>query len=595
MGNDGPMVILDNLGDLAVDSSDFTFRAQHPSQPLARPQVPKRSTSEARSKLAGRALAGTKAIEKTSGTHEADVERWCGIVGAGSARECIWLEVVDTRGRGDKLCAMKHRQPGKRSGRVRTDSRPAPAGPGVGGWLLGICVLLVFLQPLAITVIPVVFYDEYRLPASESIFMFSASVAAWRNVIIALYGVVVGVFLWRGHPGAPRMVRTYLLVSLISAFVLLALPFLIPFHSHLRKPIRVEQAEWFLATLLVFGACYSYFTFSRRVKSIWLEDPAGDLGFLAGFVPRALAPRIAATAGVGLLGCGLSAAAFLTTPIDVFEASWEGDLRAVQHFLGNGEDVNSTLEDECIPLHLAGTKAVAELLLATNTRREESYFLTSKAFKNLPVLAAKLRRHSDPLSQHLWGRLSVRSREMLGDPRYGLDQIQPSLIDDLNQILHEGLSYDPGLFTNVSFSRATLGLKAQTLQGIERVHLSRLLLEDAFPGEVDKYHVEWRNSIRDTPLHLAAYNGRPEVALVLLGCGADVNSSNRLGMTSLDYALFGRAMHRRGKFDSVISLLVAKGGWANTQGDKLTRPQVSADGGRVAPSAPGGSPTGQRG
>jgi hypothetical protein len=438
-----------------------------------------------------------------------------------------------------------------------------------------ICIYLVFLQPLVLSIIPLILYDQHRLPGTESIYMLSVSVGAWRNMFLTIYGIFVGVMLWRRRPAAPKMVQTYLLVSLASASALLILPFVIPFHSYLRKPVRVEQAEGFLQTLLVFAICYSYLMLSKRVRATYPEPPTDGPPFTAGTTRRVFAPFTASLMGVSLLGLSLSAAAFFTTPIDLFEAAWEGDLRMIERLVADGADVNITTGDLSIPLHLARTREVAEFLVSTSSKVEESYLLTAGAFKNLPRLILKLRAHSDPVSQYLWSRFSTTTQQVLADPGLTLEQVQPCLIDGLNKILHDHLAYDSRRFVGVTLSEATLRLKSQEPHGLELVHFSRLLLEDAYPGEIDKYHIEWRNCVRDTPLHLAAWNGRPEVALVLVGHGADLNVNNSFGMTPLDYALFAKAKRRQGSFDAVIALLVQRGGRANTQADKLNTLLVS--------------------
>jgi ankyrin repeat protein len=107
-------------------------------------------------------------------------------------------------------------------------------------------------------------------------------------------------------------------------------------------------------------------------------------------------------------------------------------------------------------------------------------------------------------------------------------------------------------------------------QGVELVHLGRRLLEDAYPREIAKYHVDWRNSLKNTPLHMAAYNGRPGVASVLVGYGAYLNATNAAGMTPLDYASFGKEKRRKGDIDAVITLLIEKGARSNIQPDQQT-------------------------
>lgn len=138
------------------------------------------------------------------------------------------------------------------------------------------------------------------------------------------------------------------------------------------------------------------------------------------------------------------------SPKDIFEASWKGNRRAVVKFLNSGVNVNSLNNVKDIPLHLAKTRAIAELLL---------------------------------------------------------------------------------------------------LNG------SKVDVPNAFGG---------------TPLHMAAVNGRPEVAAVLIANGADVNASDMVGATPLDHAIVGREKKSGdGRHDEVIKLLQSKGGIAREYPGKL--------------------------
>jgi hypothetical protein len=354
-----------------------------------------------------------------------------------------------------------------------------------------------------------------------------------------------------------------LTVSLLSAFILLALPFLVPFHSFLRKPIRVEQTERFAVTLIVCGAYYLFLNYKR----IWVEfcprtEPELDGAASANF--RRVTLARAGIAGAGILGIGLSVAAYFTVPIDVFEGAWEGNLKAVEDFVAKGEDVNSTIADGSIPLHLASTKDIAQFLISMPSKIEEAYLLTVGDIINLQALVYRLRAPADPVSQHIWSRLSPLTQSLLKDSRATWVSIQNPLVEDLNKILREGFLYDSQRFARTALCRNTLLMAGRNPQGIEQTHLGRLLLEDSYPAEIGKYHIDWRNHAENTPLHTAAFNARLEVASVLIVSGANVNARNWHGMTPLDVALFAKAKRRQGNFEAVIALLVEKGGRTNT-------------------------------
>src|SRR5262249_53568995 len=147
---------------------------------------------------------------------------------------------------------------------------------------------------------------------------------------------------------------------------------------------------------------------------------------------RSLAFGRAAIAAAGVLGIGLSVAAFFTTPIDVFEGAWEGNLKAVERFVTQGEDVNSTIADGSIPLHLASTRDIAEFLISIPSQIEEAYLLTAGDLTSSQALVFRIRARTDPVSQHVWSRLSPLTQRTLNGSYATMELIQTYLLEDLN-------------------------------------------------------------------------------------------------------------------------------------------------------------------
>ena len=112
-------------------------------------------------------------------------------------------------------------------------------------------------------------------------------------------------------------------------------------------------------------------------------------------------------------------------------------------------------------------------------------------------------------------------------------------------------------------SPSTLALAAGDPTGVRRLDLNRHLLEEAFPESIAKYQIDARNLLNETPLHIAAFKGRADVANVLVGRGAYLNARNNYRYTPLDYALLARQKDRDGNVDRVIALLVNHGAVAN--------------------------------
>jgi hypothetical protein len=416
------------------------------------------------------------------------------------------------------------------------------------------------LQPLLSVVIPVVTYDEFRLPAREFTFMLVTSIDAWWRVFVTAIGIGCGVAVWKRRPGATNAVKIYLVTCLLSAVALVALPVLIPFESFLRRAIHIQQTFLFLQTLAVFAVGYVCFSRAARVKSASAESP---LPHAERWRPaRLIGPGFVAAAVV--LGIGCSIAAFHRAPLNIFQAAWNGDLKAMQRLVAAGVDVNTLAPNRDTPLHLCSSREVAEFVTATSSEIEESYLLKADDIEDLPRLISRLQLHSDPVSRMLWERFSEPARVMISNPTmFWEEQLPPVIVQELNRILRENLSLESRAFAGVNLSPATLALASGDSTGVRRLNLNRHLLEESFPREIAKYQIDARNLLKETPLHIAAFNGRVDVASVLVSRGAHLNARNRDYWTPLDYALFARTKDRKGNVDGVITLLVNHGAAAN--------------------------------
>jgi len=103
------------------------------------------------------------------------------------------------------------------------------------------------------------------------------------------------------------------------------------------------------------------------------------------------------------------------------------------------------------------------------------------------ALAAKLTQHSDPLSQFLWDELPGASRQaVLTSPQ--AESLEAVLVDGLNGIIRCDSIYRAERFTGVTLSPQTRSLIGLDLRGALLARLNRLLLEDAFPGEIVRSH-----------------------------------------------------------------------------------------------------------
>ncbi len=434
---------------------------------------------------------------------------------------------------------------------------PLPSRPrqNLGLPLLAACIYLLVLQPLHLFVIPLVTYNEYQLPGHESTYLLYASLDAWRNCFITLFGICAGIQLWRFRQAALGTLHAFFLTILISSVVLVLLPFVAPTDSYLRKTILIEQAVLFFQTLVVFLIWCGYLLSSKTSPH--------PINF------NAHRFAVSGVAVITLIGTTFSVMAFFAPPRDIFQAAWEGNSQVVAALVNKGVDVNALNKSHNSPLHFARTTDIAEVLLSKKSNLESTYLLQRTDIRNPSNLLARLAAPSDSVSRHLWTRFSESLRQALLQP---MPPMSPQaalreelMLDELNRIIREAPIAAPLSIGNAA-SAQSLSVPDLPPGAIQTIRFNRLVLEEAFPTDIAKSQIDWRNDMLETPLHLAAYNGRPEVASFLIKYGADVNSlakklgPNFPGWTPLDYACFAKANDRRGHFDAVIQLLEQNGG-----------------------------------
>jgi hypothetical protein len=104
------------------------------------------------------------------------------------------------------------------------------------------------------------------------------------------------------------------------------------------------------------------------------------------------------------------------------------------------------------------------------------------------LLAMRLRdpKRDDGVSLYVRSRLPPKTLAMLSDYRGGTNiPLQRALSIELNRIASTKTPiYDPDTFANVPLSAATKELLNQKPSGYDLYKLNRLLLQDAFPNEI---------------------------------------------------------------------------------------------------------------
>lgn len=109
---------------------------------------------------------------------------------------------------------------------------------------------------------------------------------------------------------------------------------------------------------------------------------------------------------------------------------------------------------------------------------------------NFKSFALKLKDAIDPVSEFLKNQFKLSTKELLDvydDSSNPSEELQSSLIDELNEVLQSGVSiYNEARFADVSFREKTEVLMTKNLLKEDIMYLNRHLLEDAYPEEITK-------------------------------------------------------------------------------------------------------------
>ncbi len=108
-------------------------------------------------------------------------------------------------------------------------------------------------------------------------------------------------------------------------------------------------------------------------------------------------------------------------------------------------------------------------------------------FRDVSALAAKLHDPPDTLSAFLASRLSPKTVEVLAHYKRGLSSdtaARVALMQDLNSLILKESIYSPERFGGVALQDATRQLLAQAPNNRNEARLNRLLLADAYPGQL---------------------------------------------------------------------------------------------------------------
>jgi hypothetical protein len=129
-------------------------------------------------------------------------------------------------------------------------------------------------------------------------------------------------------------------------------------------------------------------------------------------------------------------------------------------------------------------------LLIDHKQIDRSYpmRIVPETITNAPDLLSKLRAEPrDPFSQYLLSRFKPETRDLIREYEPGEPVRQvlfSALVDELNLIIQGENIYSPERFTHVALSEETKKLIASNPEEEEQVRLNRVLLVEAYPGEI---------------------------------------------------------------------------------------------------------------
>ena len=142
---------------------------------------------------------------------------------------------------------------------------------GVGGWLLFFCFALVALGP------PGTLENLHKMweHLQSGVFPVVRQIAILETVgalLITVYGIVVGILIWRGSQRGRNLARQYLVIRATVALVLAAVPTLWAYRGFGFHAAKTVGRTLISATFFEIGICliwWTYFTYSRRVRNTY--------------------------------------------------------------------------------------------------------------------------------------------------------------------------------------------------------------------------------------------------------------------------------------------------------------------------------------
>lgn len=175
--------------------------------------------------------------------------------------------------------------------------------------------------------------------------------------------------------------------------------------------------------------------------------------------------------------------------ISLWAPVMQGILQGRQSFLWLG----------MIPIVSAFTRLVFVTLIVIMLA---SALFSSGHIKDPAKLAERIVAASDPVSRFLWGQFNAEEQRAIGDLQTVSIKREEVLSHGLNRILGGPSVFAADRFAGVRLSKESRLRLTQSLRGEKLMRLNRLLLEDAYPQEIERRSGEailFETDVKDVP------------------------------------------------------------------------------------------------
>jgi MFS family permease len=286
-------------------------------------------------------------------------------------------------------------------------------------------------------------------------------------ILISTFGSVVsyGMFALSAWPAfSPRMAVTVLLASRVFAGACGA---------------NISVASAYIADITPPES---------RSKGMGLIGAAFGLGFLIGPPLGSESAKWFGLAGPGWVAAGLCLFNFLLACVTLLESRTPGSEHAADRprLAQWGHVLRQPKVGLLVLLYALSTfsfvcyECTLPLLLGSPSFHPDD-------FKDPPALSAKLTTGSDPVSQHLRAKLTPEFLAELKRAEVAHGPLQRRLCLEFNRQIESAALLDGAVRSQIperAETKQVAGRKKQTSSTIK--HLNRLLLEDAYPGEIKR-------------------------------------------------------------------------------------------------------------